>query len=339
MFRTHSINHHGMSLVSAICLAACAQAALAQPGEPVVLQIDLQNYVQYWDDNPDTSKFATSQTQTTTTLNTFMSNVQIADVVAVNGKPAKGTFVSRTQLFRFNPSPLPGQVIADVPRSGGPALVSIEILQTDGTPVGTIMGQMLVSGAAPPGAPSSIAAGNGVIVGGTGAFLGATGQCGGAAGGTVRNASYTEDPALRRTLGGGKVTMIQYLLPAARPEIIATSGGPAVVHASDFSLVTAANPAKAGELLALFAKGLGPVHSASDPGQPFPTTPLASVNSPIDVMVNGTSADVVAAVGYPGSSDGYQVNFRLPASAAHGTASLQLSAAWIPSAAVSIAIQ
>jgi hypothetical protein len=212
--------------------------------------------------------------------------------------------VARTQLFRLNPSAPPGQSIADISRSGGPALVSLEILQPDGTPVGTIMAQMLVGGTAPPGSPALIAAHDGVIIGGTGAFLGIAGTCGAEAGGTARNASFSEDPANRRIYGGGSAKMVQYLTQASIPQVLMTPGGPAVVHSSDFSLVTTANPAKAGEVLSLFAKGLGPVRASMNPGQPFPANPLAAVNSPVEVLVNGTSAEILAAVGYPGSADG-----------------------------------
>ena len=69
------------------------------------------------------------------------------------------------------------------------------------------------------------------------------------------------------------------------------------------------------------------------------TMPLAVVNSPIDVTVNGKSAEVLAAVGYPGAVDGYQVNFRVPPDTGAGTATLQISSAWIPGAPVTIAVQ
>src|SRR5690348_1317759 len=105
------------------------------------------------------------------------------------------------------------------------------------------------------------------------------------------------------------------------------------------SLVTAAKPAAAGEILSLFASGLGPVNPGVDPGQPFPSSPLAIVNSPVDVTVNGKPAEVLSATGYPGAVDGYQVNFRMPQNVAKGAATLQVSAAWISGTAVGIAIQ
>jgi uncharacterized protein (TIGR03437 family) len=63
---------------------------------------------------------------------------------------------------------------------------------------------------------------------------------------------------------------------------------------------------------------------------------MASVNSPVQVTVNGRPAEVLAAVGYPGTADGYQVNFRLPPDTAKGVAAVQLSAAWIAGWAVNI---
>jgi hypothetical protein len=93
------------------------------------------------------------------------------------------------------------------------------------------------------------------------------------------------------------------------PEIAMMPAGPAIAHSSDFSLVTASKPAQVGEILSLFARGLGPVNPGVDPGQPFPSVPLATVNSPVEVTVNGKAAEVLSAVGLPGAVDGYQLNF------------------------------
>ena len=338
---TGRINRNWRRFAMPACLAVWAVAGFAQAPPPIILEIDIENYVQYWDDGGDPSKFATDVNARTTTrvFSAFMATLHLGDIVAVNGRPAKGTYINRSQLVRFNPILTPGQSIADIARSGGPGLQSFEILQPDGTPIGTIMCQWLVGGSAPPGSPAAAVAGNGAIVGGTGAFLGVRGQTGVAAGATTRNTSYVEDPANRRVYGGGSLRMLLYLVPMFRPDVVVTPTGPAVVHSSDFSVVTAAKPAKAGEILSLFATGLGPVRANVDPGKPFPTSPLAGVSSPVEVTVNGKSAEILGAVGYPGSVDSYQVNFRIPAGLSSGTATLQVLAAWIPSSAVSIAIQ
>jgi uncharacterized protein (TIGR03437 family) len=195
----------------------------------------------------------------------------------------------------------------------------------------------------PPGLPAGNQ--NFAIVGGTGAFLGVRGQTSnamqglGSAAVDPRGASITEDPANRRKNGGGHVVFTLYVIPMSRPKIAMTPNGPTITHSSDSSLISTTEPAVAGEVLSLFATGLGPTRPGLRPGQPFASDPPAVVNSPLDVTVNGKSAEVVAAVGYPGSLDGYQVDFRLPPDTAKGTASIQMSAAWIPGTAVSIPVQ
>src|SRR5215471_8542051 len=72
-----------------------------------------------------------------------------------------------------------------------------------------------------------------------------------------------------------------------------------------------------------FANGLGPVRGVVT-GQPFPSNPPAPSNSPVQVIVNGSPAEVIGAVGYPGSVDGYQVNFRVPSDAVKGLATIQV---------------
>jgi uncharacterized protein (TIGR03437 family) len=66
---------------------------------------------------------------------------------------------------------------------------------------------------------------------------------------------------------------------------------------------------------------------------------LAVINSPIDVTVNGKSAEVLGAVGYPGTDGIYQVNFRVPAGTGPGAAAIQVITAWIPGAPVSIQVK
>jgi uncharacterized protein (TIGR03437 family) len=149
----------------------------------------------------------------------------------------------------------------------------------------------------------------------------------------------TEDPSKRRINGGGKMRWVLHVIPMSRPEILTTPAGPAVTHSNDFSVVTASKPATPGETLSAFVRGLGPTRPGLDPDQPFPAKPPAIVNSPVAVMVNGRSAEVLGAVGYPGAVNGYQVNFRLPPDTASGAATIQLSAAWIAGSAVTIAVQ
>jgi uncharacterized protein (TIGR03437 family) len=146
---------------------------------------------------------------------------------------------------------------------------------------------------------------------------------------------------MRRAFAGtsGKRHATLYLVPLSQPQIAVASNGPAIVHASDSSPVTASKPATAGEILSVYATGLGPTIPGVDPGQPFPASPLQAVNSPVEVVVNGESAEVLAAVGLPGSVGGYQVNFRVPPDAPKGNATIQLTAAWIGGPSVNVPVQ
>ena len=128
------------------------------------------------------------------------------------------------------------------------------------------------------------------------------------------------------------------MIPMFVPQIVTTTSGPAVFH-SDFSPVTAAKPAKAGEVVIVEATGLGPTVPGVDPGQPFPTDSLFQVNSPVEVTVNGRPAEVINSIGWPGLVDSYRIDFRAPQDAAKGVATIQVSAAWIAGTAVGIAVQ
>ena len=133
--------------------------------------------------------------------------------------------------------------------------------------------------------------------------------------------------------------MLLPYLPSAGSEGRRTAKGPALARESDYPTVSGPKPAVPGEILALVASGRGPTRAGVDPGQPFPTAPLAVVNSPVTVTVNGKPAEVLGAVGYPGAVDAYQVNFRVPPDTAKGSATDQVIAAWIPGPSVNSRVQ
>jgi hypothetical protein len=317
-------------LAVAFCVVLRAQAP-----PPAVLQIEVENLVQYQEDNQDPAKYATDPNLAAAVVpRNFNAAVAIGDIVSVNGQPCKGTLIRNIRTSTLSAAPTPGQAIADMVRTAAVS-DSFEILKTDGTPVGTIVAYGLAGGTPFPGASPSQSDANFAIVGGTGAFLGARGQFGRTTTPQTtsqRQASITEDPANRRRNGGGRVFFLVQLIPQSSPQIVS------LTHA-DFSPVTAAKPAKAGEVLILKAGGLGPTVPFANPGQPFPADAPAAVNSPLSVTVNGQPAEVVNGFGWPGLVDTFRVDFRVPADAASGTASLQVSAAWIAGPPLSIAIQ
>jgi uncharacterized protein (TIGR03437 family) len=314
------------ALATALCAAAaCFQPGLAQVVPVTILEIDLENRVMYGLDVFDVSKNATDPNVTTSIpTRNFRTYLSIGDIVAVNGGRAKGSHVQRLQTVNMTPTPNPGQAIADA-AAGTISDQTFQILKPDGTLIGSI----IISGLQ----------GDVAIVGGTGAFLRVRGQSsGGPALTPTRNASVTEDPANRRRNGGGASRSILNLIPMFRPEVVITPSGPAVFHA-DFSPVMASKPAKAGEVLIVKATGLGPTVPGINPGQPFPTDAILQVNSPVAVTVNGKDAELVNSIGWPGLVDTYRVDFRVPDGATAGTATIQLTAAWIAGAAVNIPTQ
>jgi len=145
---------------------------------------------------------------------------------------------------------------------------------------------------------------------------------------------------MRRVHGGGTWEALIYLTPAFWPEVESTPQGPGILH-EDFSLVTPARPARPGEVLIVRAKGLGPTRPGLRPAglARFSSNPLEEVNSPIEVTVNGINAEVLNKLGWPGETDTYRVDIRVPPGTAPGTAIVQITAGWIPGSEVSIPVK
>lgn len=104
-----------------------------------------------------------------------------------------------------------------------------------------------------------------------------------------------------------------------------TKGNGVFQHAADYSLVTASNPAHAGEYLIAYGINLGPVRNTPSSGAPAPSDPLPASIPPgtpqsgvcgmADVIQIGATKVVPSYVGLaPGTAGVYQVNFQLPGS-------------------------
>lgn len=327
------MSRHSTITLAALGLAVgmCGNLA-ADPdsgSSPVVLVIELEDDVLYRGDVSDVSRLATDPKPATSVNKVFLESVAIADIRAVNGKPVKGfrTYHVRALPFRVNPTP--GQPIADADGSGTFHCIW-QILAPDGTYVGTITD---VGGTPGP---------DHIVVGGAGAFLGVTGVHRMIQSPTPqRGTSMSEDPANRRANGGGNPSSAFYLYPRVRPEIEVTTQGPAVFRGADFSQVTAASPARAGEVLVMRAKGLGPTRPQLMPVgfKPFGADPQEEVNSPVEVSIGGKDAEVINKIGWPGAYDSYRVDVRVPAGVTTGTAAVLLTAAWITGPEVRIPVQ
>jgi hypothetical protein len=313
-------------------IGATALTAQTQTPRVILLEMELDNSVAYMMDVADPAKRAIDPNPTTPAdLKAFNQACQLDDIVSVNGRPAKGLHMTCSWRMGFSPTPAPGWGIADAAIGQVWPNCNWELLSKDGKFVGRFVDGGFF--------PHS-------VLGGAGAFLGARGEHQSSAipGRTSgRTASAAEDPSRRRSNPGAGAYRVQYyLIPLLYPGFEVTAEGPSVFHSADYSLVTEARPARAGELLVARARNLGPTTPYIAPGQPFPKwpeNPLAEVNSDMEVTLNGVAAEVVNKIGSPGETGIYRLDFRVPATIAPGTATLQLTAAWMPSDEVKIAVR
>ena len=306
-------------------------SALAQRTlPPVLVEIEVENVVIYFDDENDKTKWATDPNMVNARpIRNFHRTQGVGDIVSVNGKPARGNFYIAANYLITGTNSVPGNNIGDALRNPN-LLHTYDIQQADQTMVGSIWA-VGFAGTSVPGAPPGWAQ-NMAIIGGTGPFIGMRGQLNSRNPTGSRQASMTEDPNNRRVHGGGRWRHLLTLFPMERPEIVA------VMHA-DSSPVTAASPARKGETLTARVTGLGPTIPGIDPGRPFPADPPQVVNSPLDLKVNGTDVANVSAIGWPGFWNVYGLSFRVPDDTPPGTATIQLAVAWIPAPAVEIPVQ
>jgi hypothetical protein len=152
------------AFIAAGSVLGCAQTV----EQPMVLTMDMENYVQYRGYLTDATKMAQDPGLTTgDPSRAWQASYLIGDIVALNGKPAKGLQYSATNgLLQARVSPQRGQSIADFDGQG-PQFWLWEILDGNGNWVGTLV----AAGGALPAPSNTILAGNG-------AFLGVTGERG-----------------------------------------------------------------------------------------------------------------------------------------------------------------
>ena len=108
---------------------------------------------------------------------------------------------------------------------------------------------------------------------------------------------------------------VEVPVAARAPGVFSLNGtgiGPAAVLHLDYSIVTTANPAKRGEIVAIYLTGLGAVTPAVADGSAGGTQPLSVVTAPVNVLVGGLPAQVLfqgLAPEYPGL---YVMNIVVP---------------------------
>src|SRR3989338_1750643 len=101
-------------VLTALSLIIFYQLALGQTAPATILDVELANFVVYFGDVTDYSRLATDPNRTTVTQpRNFSRAIGIADIVSVNGNPAKGVMTEQRTQFNLRVNPTPGQAIAD----------------------------------------------------------------------------------------------------------------------------------------------------------------------------------------------------------------------------------
>ena len=121
--------------------------------------------------------------------------------------------------------------------------------------------------------------------------------------------------------GGNRTNAVDVPLAKASPGIFTVppaGTGPGAILKVDFSLVSATNPARRGDVVQIFLTGLGTTTPAVADGALAPASPLSTVPGPITVYIGGRVADVLFKGLAPGLVGLYQLNVKVPTNAPTG---------------------
>ena len=117
------------------------------------------------------------------------------------------------------------------------------------------------------------------------------------------------------------------------------SGIVAAVNATAGNVVTASTPVKAGDVLELFANGLGPVTNQPASGFPAQSSPLSQTKSTPVVTIGGKQAAVSFSGLAPGYVGLYQINVTVPSGLSSGNQQTTVAIGGQTSPAVNLPLQ
>jgi uncharacterized protein (TIGR03437 family) len=118
------------------------------------------------------------------------------------------------------------------------------------------------------------------------------------------------------------------------------TGAGAILHGGDYALVSSSKPVAKGEVVLIYATGLGLVSPAPPTGQPASTSPLSLTTIHPVVSFGGIAASEPLFSGLaPGFVGLYQVNVRVPPGTPSGNVDVVIQTGGQTSKAVKIAVQ
>lgn len=122
------------------------------------------------------------------------------------------------------------------------------------------------------------------------------------------------------------------------PAVVLEDGRAQIFHA-DWTPVDRDRPARAGEEVIVKAMDLGETLPRLSPGQTFPQDPLAQVVTDVRARFNGTLTTVGTKVGWPGETNRYRLDIRIPGQAPQGLSWLDLSANGVTGPAIEVPVR
>ena len=128
-------------------------------------------------------------------------------------------------------------------------------------------------------------------------------------------------------------------IDANQPGIFVIGGSQGAVLNENLSSNSPARPAVRGSVIQIFATGLGPTTPAVASGAAAPSSPTASLVTPVTVTIGGINAPVQFQALAPGFVGIYQINAQVPANVAAGSAiNLKITQNGVDSNEVTVAI-
>lgn len=112
----------------------------------------------------------------------------------------------------------------------------------------------------------------------------------------------------------------------------------AVLKNADFSLVGAANPARAGDVILVYCTGLGATSATQPTGTLVPPTVISNTAIPVTATMGGKPATVAYAIASPGFAGLYQVALTVPTGLS-GSSAIVLTQGGVNSNSVAIPVR
>jgi len=152
--------------------------------------------------------------------------------------------------------------------------------------------------------------------------------------------TVTGDITISAAAGAETAPEFRARVNALAPALFTSDGRiAAALRGSDGSIVTASNAVARGDVVVLYATGLGAVSNAQTAGAAASLTTLSTVNARTEVLIGGRPATVHFSGLAPGYAGLYQINATVPAELAAGETELLLRVGGVTSQAVRLPLR